>query len=153
MKTKLVNNGLDLTARTILMMLQKNARISFSEIGRKVDLSPSGARKRINYLESMGYIKRYTAILDQKKLGRKAGAIVNIDANFDAIPKIVERLSSLNFVDFVYRIASNNSLIVKYLADDIDELRRLIDNSMHDLIGVNRINIEIIIETFKDNNL
>lgn len=54
----------------ILQLLQNNARISFSEIGKSVALSTPAVSSRIQKLQEQGIIKGYTAILDADALDR-----------------------------------------------------------------------------------
>ena len=46
-----------------------NSRISFADIGRKINLSPSAVRERIQKLEDHEIIKNYTAEIDYSKVG------------------------------------------------------------------------------------
>src|SRR5258707_3627156 len=52
---------LDDTDRKILDALVEDARRSASEVGRLVGLSPPAAKRRIDRLEAVGFIRRYTA--------------------------------------------------------------------------------------------
>lgn len=53
----------------ILSKLQKNGQIKKSELAEHVGLSLPSTIDRIAKLESHGFIKSYTAVLDPKKLG------------------------------------------------------------------------------------
>ncbi len=50
----------------ILNLLQKNARITVSEIGNLINLSVPACSERLKKLEQSGVIKQYTTILDGK---------------------------------------------------------------------------------------
>ena len=50
--------------KSILSLLQENARISLSEISGTVQLSVSAVSERLRRLEASGLIQKYTAILD-----------------------------------------------------------------------------------------
>jgi DNA-binding Lrp family transcriptional regulator len=53
----------------ILAELSSDARASFVEIGRKLDLHPNVVAYRVNKLKQAGIIKRYVVELDFEKLG------------------------------------------------------------------------------------
>src|SRR5919197_5369824 len=53
----------------ILGMLQENARVSFSEIGRQVGLTPTAVAERVRRLEDAGVIRGYRVLLDTEALG------------------------------------------------------------------------------------
>jgi len=59
----------DSTDFRILAELVENAKSSFVDIGRKLDLHPNVVAYRVNKLERLGIIKEYTARLDLEKLG------------------------------------------------------------------------------------
>ena len=52
----------------ILALLQKNARLSFTEIGKEIGLSSSSVAERVKKLEDMGILKGYTIYLNAEKL-------------------------------------------------------------------------------------
>lgn len=53
----------------ILYELQKNGRISNVDLSERVHLSPSPCLARVKKLQSAGYIKGYSALIDIAKLG------------------------------------------------------------------------------------
>lgn len=69
---------LDRFERMILKLLQQDGRASTQELSSAVGLSSSPCWRRVKRLEEDGYITRYTAILDRKKLGLHALAYVHI---------------------------------------------------------------------------
>ena len=72
----------------ILGCLQENARLSASKISRKVNLSISSVLERIHRMEEQGVIQRYTAIVDQTKLGRPLMMLMGVSM---ASPQFYER--------------------------------------------------------------
>ncbi|KHK99176.1 AsnC family transcriptional regulator [Microbacterium mangrovi] len=68
----------------ILGLLQKNARLSFSELGREVGLSTNATAARVRRLESDGIILGYTVITGQDAPGPRGGLEVFIDVRLDA---------------------------------------------------------------------
>ena len=61
----------------ILRELQIDARISNTELGRRVGLSPNAAGARVARLVERGLIRRFAAVIDQAALGRPMEAIVD----------------------------------------------------------------------------
>lgn len=59
----------DSTDLKILAELVENAKSSFVDIGKKLDLHPNVIAYRVNKLERLGVIKDYTTRLDLEKLG------------------------------------------------------------------------------------
>ena len=69
---------LDTFQKLILKVLQRNGRASTQELSDAVGLSTSPCWRRVKRLEEDGYITRYAAILDGKKLGLNALAHVQV---------------------------------------------------------------------------
>jgi Lrp/AsnC family leucine-responsive transcriptional regulator len=56
--------------KKILIAMIKNARISLTELSETVHLSMPAVRTRLQKLESDGYFKSYSAILNPEKFGK-----------------------------------------------------------------------------------
>lgn len=68
----------------ILALLQENARLSFTEIGRRVHLSSPAVAERIKRLEEAGVIAGYAARINLRKLGYSFEAFVQITVDSHA---------------------------------------------------------------------
>jgi Lrp/AsnC family leucine-responsive transcriptional regulator len=62
----------------IIGELQQDARMSLSELGRRVNLSPSATTERVRHLETLGVITGYHAVVDLAKVGYPVLAIVRL---------------------------------------------------------------------------
>jgi Lrp/AsnC family leucine-responsive transcriptional regulator len=89
---------LDAYDRKILALLQENARLGFSEIGRRIHLTSPAVAERVRRLEEAGVIEGYGARLNLRKLGYSFEAYINItvdshdalDAWAAAHPEVLE---------------------------------------------------------------
>ncbi|MBU6361749.1 MAG: Lrp/AsnC family transcriptional regulator [Chloroflexota bacterium] len=59
----------DATDWQLLTLLQADARLSFSELGRRVNLSTPAVAERVRKLEDAGIIRGYHAEIDASLLG------------------------------------------------------------------------------------
>ncbi|MFJ5676452.1 Lrp/AsnC family transcriptional regulator [Streptomyces sp. NPDC093097] len=73
-----VKASLDATDWHLLSELQTNARITFSELGRRVALTPPAVAERVRRLEQSGIIEGYRTQVNLPKLGLPILAFVNI---------------------------------------------------------------------------
>src|SRR6201996_7484387 len=62
----------------IIGQLQQDARISISELGRRVKLSASATTERVRHLEALGVITGYHAAVDLTKAGYPVLAVVRL---------------------------------------------------------------------------
>lgn len=142
--------NLDHIDLTVLKILQKNSRATFSDIGRKTGLSPSGVRKRIMRLEDSGIIQGYTTIIDPKKIGKHITALVDVDAPPDSIKDIINRAASIENVESIYRTSGSSSVTMKIKSKDVAEMRKVIDEEIIPNNGVRKLNINIVMDTIKE---
>ena len=64
-----MNIQLDKIDCALLSHLQGNARITNTELARRVDLSPQGLQKRLRKLEKAGVIDQYVALINREPPG------------------------------------------------------------------------------------
>jgi len=72
---------LDNIDRRILRALHRDGRLSNNQLAEEIGLSPSPCWQRTRRLEADGYIKGYTAVLDQEKLGAPETVIIEVTLN------------------------------------------------------------------------
>ncbi|MBK1663519.1 AsnC family transcriptional regulator [Rhodospirillum rubrum] len=70
--------ALDTLDRKILRALQRDGRITNTELAERIGLSASACLRRVKRLEDEGVIGGYTAVLDQIALGKPASIFVEI---------------------------------------------------------------------------
>ncbi|MBB6348969.1 Lrp/AsnC family transcriptional regulator [Nonomuraea muscovyensis] len=70
--------SLDVTDWAILHELQRDGRLPFAELGRRVSLSPSATTERVRRLEALGVITGYRAEVDLAKVGLAVLAVVRL---------------------------------------------------------------------------
>lgn len=112
---------------TILEQLQLNARISFSEIGRKVGLTSPAVAERIKKMEDAGIINSYKTQLSHQKLGYQLKAIITLRAFTGRLKAFLETVSTFKEVINCYRITGNENIIMEVILRDQVHLEKLID--------------------------
>lgn len=125
---------LDTFEKLILKALQRNGRASTQELSDAVGLSASPCWRRVKRLEDDGYIARYAAILDGKKLGLNALAHVQVsllDHNETSIERFQHFVKKNDQVLECASITGDFDFILKVAAKDPEALDRFI---MHDLL-------------------
>ena len=89
---------LDRYDRLLLEVLQREGRITNSELAQRVNLSESACLRRVRGLESQGLIEGYAAVLNQAKAGCPVNVFVHITLGRQ------ERLELRAFEDAVRRL-------------------------------------------------
>jgi DNA-binding Lrp family transcriptional regulator/YHS domain-containing protein len=109
--------GLDDTDREILRLLLENGRKPYREIASAVDLSAPAVSDRVERLEDLGLIRRFTVDLDRSLLDEGQPIMVRIDCEPGAGPRVQEQLASLDVVEHVFRTADDTLLCTAVLGD------------------------------------
>lgn len=58
------------------MILQDNARISMTELGKGVGLTQPAVTERVRRMEEKGIIKNYRMVVAREKIGKRAMAVI-----------------------------------------------------------------------------
>ncbi|HEV8681990.1 MAG TPA: Lrp/AsnC family transcriptional regulator [Actinomycetota bacterium] len=125
------SKALDDTGWAILRELQGNARISFSELGRRVSLTPPAVAERVRRMEEAGLITGYRVQVAMDQVGYPISAFVRMRARGERgcailgdfvkeVPEVVE----------AHRVTGEDSYIVKVVVQSVQHLQELIDRLM-----------------------
>lgn len=124
---------LDKHERAILQLLQLDGRASVQDLSKAVGLSPSPCWRRVKRLEEEGYIRRYAAILDGKKLGLSAFAYVHIsltDHSEESVTVFNRFIAESDQVIECASITGDYDFVLKVAATDPENLEHFIMKDM-----------------------
>lgn len=121
------DSALDNTGWQILRLLQENARLSFTEIGRQVGLSAPAVAERVRKLEEAGIISGYHAQVNPAKVGFPILAIIRLSSMGSTFNKCAEVVREIPEVLECHRITGSDSFYVKVMVPSILHLQALID--------------------------
>lgn len=141
---------LDETDRRILRTLQKEGRITNSDLAEKVNLSASACHRRVQRLESEGIIKDYVALLDPRQVGRRATVFVEItlSGQSDAILADFEReVSRVPDVLECHLMAGTADYLLKVVVEDTDDFAAIHRRYLARLPGVARLQSSFALRT------
>lgn len=79
----------------ILCELQVDARLSYSELGRRINLSSPAVQERVRKLEDAGIIKGYHASLDLEQLGLSIKALIQLSGSCRESDVFVQMIQGL----------------------------------------------------------
>jgi len=136
----------------ILEALQEDARQTYTEIGKHLDMAHSTVYDRIKRMEQQGIIKKYTTLIDSEKSGiKQISAIMTIYTDPKESEKVAQKLAELPQILEVYTSLSEELLIMaKVVAENQENLHTLIANEVAPLPGVLRVRTSIITKKFKE---
>lgn len=141
---------LDTIDRRILTVLQREGRISNADLSERVSLSPSACHRRVQRLESDGFIAAYVAILDVRKIGKPATVYVEITLNsqsdevLDAFERGVTRIPD---VLECHLMAGSADFLLKLMVEDTEDFARIHRQYLSRLPGVARMQSSFALRT------
>ncbi len=133
----------------ILEMLIENARISYTEIAGRLNISEGTARKRIEKLEKDGIIRKYTIDVDPGKLGYSTVVLLGMDAEPKHFLSAARELSKLDCVRWVYTSTGDHMIMAEIWAKNTEELSRIISEKISKIEGVMDLCPAILMEKIK----
>jgi Lrp/AsnC family leucine-responsive transcriptional regulator len=117
---------LDEISRNLLAELQKDARIPFAELGRRVGLSASATAERVRRLEDEGIIRGYRVDIDPRALGYNMMVFTRMTFQGEKYKHFLAHIKGVDEVRECYHITGSDALIMKILARSIEELDSIV---------------------------
>lgn len=138
---------MDTVDRRIIAALRTNGRVTYADLGRQVGLSASAVHERVGKLEAAGVITGYHAMVDPRAVGLDVTALVSIHPTDTADDEdVADALAELNEVESCYRVAGDESFVVKVRVATVDDLERSLSR-LRRIKGVARTRSTVVLST------
>ncbi len=135
----------------ILNLLQKNARITVSEISSLINLSIPACSERLKKLEQSGVIKQYTAIIDGKYLNKYLTAFMFISLERPRFTdQFIEKINKETDILECHYLAGDFDYLLKIITDNTDTLEELLQR-IKSVQGVQKTKTIVTLSTVKNN--
>lgn len=124
---------LDDTDRALLRELERNGRISNTELAARVGVSESTCHKRVRALVEAGVISGFHAEIDHAALGLGLEALIAIRLHAHArgdLRRFQGYLEKLAATRRVYFVAGDRDFLVHVAVRDAGELRELVSDTL-----------------------
>lgn len=140
--------GIDRVDCDIIEMLQKDGRISNTQIAKKLQLSEATVRTRLNRLIKDEVIQ-IVAVSNPLKLGFEAVGILRIGADVKKIDHVTKELEKLRPIWFIVNATGGSEIYTEFVAKDLKELNELIFEKIYRIDGVVRSDTSLILKYVK----
>ena len=143
---------LDRTDRHILAELQRDGRLSNRDLAEKVHLSESACLRRVRALEEAGVIDRYTAVVNQAKVGLPGSVFVSItlhrqeQGDLAAFEAAVQRVPE---VMECYLMTGQHDYLLRVVVSDPADFERLHSQHLTRLPAVARVQSSFALRTVR----
>lgn len=121
------HEALDEVNVRILEELQRDPRLTMSELGRRIGMSSPAVTERVRRLEEAGVIRGYRLDLNPAALGLPIAAYVRIRPHAGQLPRVAELAQQIPEVVECHRVTGEDCFVLKVHIPAIDQLDRLLD--------------------------
>ncbi|HIP88913.1 MAG TPA: Lrp/AsnC family transcriptional regulator [Thermococcus paralvinellae] len=135
--------------RKILSLLQKDARLSYREIAKELDVAVGTVYNRLRKLEEEGVLKGFYPKLDYEKLGYELTAIIGIRAQGKRIIQIEREIAKDDHVLCVYDVTGEYDIIVIAKFKGREDMNRFVKKVLA-IDGVEKTNTHVAMDIVKE---
>ncbi len=121
------NGILDAVNIRLLEELQRDPRLTMTELGRRVGMSSPAVTERVRRLESAGVITGYRLEVNPAALGLPLTAYIRVRPDPGQLPRVAELAQQIPEVVECHRITGEDCFIVKVHLPALDQLDRILD--------------------------
>ncbi|OPX56415.1 Lrp/AsnC family transcriptional regulator, leucine-responsive regulatory protein [Oceanospirillum multiglobuliferum] len=147
------NEQLDRIDHAILRELQKDARLTVTELASRVGLSKTPCQLRIKKLEEQGYILGYVALINQTKLGASHVAFVQVklgDTKSKALEAFNTAVREIPEVEQCHMISAGFDYLLKVRTSGMEAYRKVLGEQISALPYVLQTSTFAVMESVKD---
>jgi DNA-binding Lrp family transcriptional regulator len=127
--------------RVILEELKRNSRISFVELGKKLNMSESAVRRRVKNLQKAGVIRRFTIEVGDGAIS--AFVLVSVEPSIPT-GEVAEEIARIPNVKSIHEVTGVYDIVVTISAVSVAETNRCIDE-IRRVRGVKSTNTMIVL--------
>ncbi|GAA4509486.1 HTH-type transcriptional regulator Ptr2 [Brevibacterium yomogidense] len=135
--------SLDTLDSKILEILQRDGRISYREVGRRLGVSEGTIRSRANRMQSDGVVT-FAAIADPMKMGYRVMAFFLLQVKVGYQQSAIDALTEWPEITYISACIGRADLYVQVVCTDHDQLWSLLSERFADVEGVEHV------ETFQE---
>ena len=143
-------DGLDELDNKILTVLEKNARLSYSEIGEKVGLSRVAVKNRVDILEQKGIIEGYYTKINPTNMEEGRRFFMEIVTEPDQFEQIATMIAKDDIIRRVYAVTGDCRIRVEGFASSKNKYEMYMRNLKSNLKGIKLITIQDLQYVIKD---
>jgi DNA-binding Lrp family transcriptional regulator len=140
---------MDRIDKKILAELQRDGRLSVTELSERVGLSISPCHRRVRALEESGAIKGYKAILEPKLIGLGFSAIVFVtirEGDKKSVDAFEKAIVNIPQIIQAQRLFGDPDFLLHIVADDLPAYQHFYDEKLTALPGVQRLISTIVMK-------
>jgi len=143
---------LDDKDRALLGFLQEDARITGTELAKRVDLSPPGLQKRVRKLEELGVIEAYRTLLNRETLGFDMLCFIQVTLQRhepEAIQRFRDLVQSMPEVMECFHLTGEYDYLLKVIVHNRKHLEHFLVDELTPIRGMDKIRTSLVLSEIK----
>jgi len=152
---KLARPTLDAIDRRLLAILQRNGRLTATELAEQVGLTTSPCL-RLRLLEQSDVIRGYSALLDQEKVGLPVSVFVSIKLerqNEEGLRRFETAVRDCPEVLDCYLMTGPRDYLLRVVAKDLADYERFVKETLTRIDGIGNIESSFALGQVKHSNV
>lgn len=141
--------NMDEIDQKILTLLSQNSRLSYIDIGKKVNLSRVAVKNRIDAMENDGIIEQYSIIINPQKVGRNVSAFFDIEVEPEYFYQTASELAAKEQITDIYQMTGSSKLHVHAVLELNEDLEKFLKEEVYVLPGIVNIQCNLILSRIK----
>ena len=143
---------LDELDHAIIKVLSRDARATYSEISKDVDVSISTVRNRINAMRKSGALHlRVWLDLGRAGIGLAATFLLRVQPNM--LAQVTEALIDLDSTGYIATLAGDSDLMVDAFCRDVAHLEHVLHNEIQAIDGVMSVTTYVVTDIKYESNI
>lgn len=141
---------MDRTNCNILAQLQRDGRLSLTDLAERTGISLSSCQRRVRALEQEGVISGYRAYLDPARLGLSFSAIVFVtlrEGDRQAVNAFEAAVEEIPQIIQAQRLFGDPDYLLHVITRDLPAFQELYDEKLSGLAGVQRLTSTLVMKT------
>lgn len=143
------NLVLDEIDKQILTILHEEGRISYTDLGKRVDLSRVAVQARINQLIEAGVIEKFTAVINPAKIGIHVSVFFNVEVEPQFLEEVALKLEEEPAVTSLYHMTGPSKLHMHGIFANDQEMEEFLTKRLYPLQGVVSVDCQMLIKRYK----
>jgi Lrp/AsnC family transcriptional regulator for asnA, asnC and gidA len=140
--------GIDPIDCRMIEYLQKDGRLSNTEIAKKLGLSEATVRTRLQRLIQEEYIQ-IVAVSNPLKLGFEAVGTIRIHVDIKQMDKIIRELKGIRALWHIVQSTGGTGIETEFVVKDLNKLNELIFEKINRIDGVLRTETSLFLNYVK----
>lgn len=144
---------MDTIDRRIIAALQKDGRISVTDLATAVGLSPTPCARRVARLEREGVVRGFTARIDQQALGLPVSVFIWVELETqskEAIDTFERAIRGFDRVMECHLMTGSRDILMRVVAADLSDFDRFLEERLMRVPGIRSMRSSFALRSMVD---